>query len=129
MRRDGIVNARLASALAGLRHTDLFAISDSGFPTVAGDVVDLAVVYGLPEFAPVLAAVLAEVVIDNATMATETEVNNPAQAQRLRSHLGDVAQVSHAELKALAAGTKFVVRTGVATPYANVVLQAGVAFA
>jgi D-ribose pyranase len=130
MRRDGIINARLASALAGLRHTDLFAISDSGFPTEAGvDVIDLAVVYGLPEFAPVLAAVLAEVVVEKATMATETEVHNPAQAQRLRSHFDDVAQVSHAELKALAAGAKFVVRTGEATPYANVLLQAGVAFA
>ena len=32
----GIIHPQLAGALATLRHTDLFAISDSGFPTAPG---------------------------------------------------------------------------------------------
>jgi D-ribose pyranase len=129
MRQSGIINAQLASALARLRHTDLFVVSDSGFPAASGvEVIDLAVIYGLPNFAPVLEAILAEIVVEKATMATETESYNPAQAQLIRSHFSDVAQMGHTELKALAASAKFVVRTGDDTPYSNVVLQAGVAY-
>jgi D-ribose pyranase len=125
----GIIHAQLAAALASLRHTDLFAISDSGFPTAPGiDVIDLAVVYGLPSFDRVLDAVLSEVVVEKATMARETEYHNPAQAQRIRSYFADVALVSHEDLKATAEGARFVVRTGEATPYSNVLLEAGVAF-
>jgi D-ribose pyranase len=125
----GIINAQLAAALASLRHTDLFAISDSGFPTAPGvAVIDLAVVYGLPSFDRVVDAVLSEVVAEKATMARETDLYNPAQAERIRSYLADVAFVNHEDLKAMAAGARFVVRTGEDTPYSNVLLQAGVAF-
>jgi D-ribose pyranase len=129
MRQSGIINAQLASALARLRHTNLFVVSDSGFPAASGvEVIDLAVIYGLPGFAPVLEAILAEIVVEKATMAIETETYNPVQARLIRSHFGDVAQMGHTELKALAASAKFVVRTGDDTPYSNVVLQAGVAY-
>jgi len=125
----GIIHAKLAAALAELRHTDLFVISDSGFPTARGvELIDLGVVYGLPPFDRVLDAVLAEEVVEKATMAKETELHNPAQATRIRSHLDHVSQVSHEELKLMAAQAQFVVRTGEATPYSNVLLQAGVAF-
>ncbi len=90
--------------------------------------IDLAVVYGLPSFDRVLDAVLSEVVVAAATMASETDLHNPAQAKRIRSYFTDVALVSHQDLKAMAAGASFVVRTGEATPYSNVLLQAGVAF-
>jgi D-ribose pyranase len=125
----GIIHAQLAAALATLRHTDLFAISDSGFPTAPGvAVIDLAVVYGFPSFDRVLDAVLSEVVVEAATMASETDLHNPVQAKRIRSYFTDVALVSHQDLKAMAASARFVVRTGEATPYSNVLLQAGVAF-
>lgn len=126
---NGIINPTLAGALAALRHTDLFVVSDSGFPTARGvEVIDLAVVYGLPPFDQVLDAVLAEVVVEKATMAKEVDLHNPTQAERIRSRLGNVAQVSHEELKAMAGAAQFVLRTGEATPYSNVVLQAGVGF-
>lgn len=129
MLRQGIIHPQLVAALARLRHTDLFAISDSGFPTARGvEVVDLAVVYGVPSFDSVLAAVAAEIVVEKATMATETYSHNPPQADRIRAFFPHVAEVSHEELKLMAASAQFVVRTGEATPYSNVVLQAGVAF-
>jgi D-ribose pyranase len=127
--RQGIINAQLAAALGRLRHTDLFAISDSGFPTAPGvEVVDLGVVYGVPSFESVLAAVASEIVVEKATMATETCTENALQADRIRAHFPDVVEVSHDELKRMATSARFVVRTGEATPYSNVVLQAGVAF-
>jgi D-ribose pyranase len=127
--RQGIIHGRLAVALAGLRHTDLFAISDSGFPTARGvEVIDLAVVYGVPSFDSVLAAVAAEIVVEKATMARETYAHNAPQADRIRSYFPDVVEVNHEDLKLMAASAQFVVRTGEATPYSNVVLQAGVAF-
>ncbi|MGD0167445.1 MAG: D-ribose pyranase [Gaiellaceae bacterium] len=132
MLRQRIINSQLLSALARLRHTDLFVISDSGFPTPQGiEVIDLGVVYGLPSFDSVLGAVLAEVVVEKVTVAKETGQYNPEQAKRIRSHLADVdaVEVSHEHLKLMAASAQFVVRTGEATPYSNVVLQAGVAFA
>ncbi|WP_442945819.1 RbsD/FucU domain-containing protein [Nonomuraea sp. LPB2021202275-12-8] len=39
-----------------------------------------------------------------------------------------MALVPHEELKRLSAGARLVVRTGEATPYANVLLRCGVAF-
>ena len=51
------------------RHTDLLVIADSGLPVAAGgpEVVDLAVVYGVPSFETVLRAVLGEIVVEGAT--------------------------------------------------------------
>ena len=83
---------------------------------------------GLPSFDRVFDAVLCEVIVEKAIMANETDVHNPAQAKRIRSHFGDVALVTHEGLKAMASRRGFVVRTGDATPYSNVLLRAGVAF-
>lgn len=129
MLRQGILHARLAAALAGLRHTNLFAITDSGFPTARGvEVIDLALVYGVPSFDSVLAVVAAEIVVEQATMATETRTHNAPQADRIRACFPDVVEVSHEDLKRMAASAQFVVRTGEATPYSNLVLQAGVTY-
>lgn len=127
MLRQGIVHSQLAASLARLRHTDLFAISDSGFPVPPGvEVIDLAVVYGLPSFEHVLDAVLAEVLVEEATIATETTSHNPRQAERIRAAVGEVTDVSHEELKKMAASARFIIRTGEATPFSNVILRAGV---
>lgn len=128
MKRSGILNADLAGRLAALGHTDRFAVTDSGFPVPAGvPVVDLRVVYGLPGFVPVLEAILAEVVVESAVVADELAEANPGLATALRRHLPDATTVSHTELKQTR-DLRFAVRTGEDTPYANVVLTAGVGF-
>ncbi len=132
MKRDGIINAALAAALAGLRHTHVLVVADSGLPVPDGvPVVDLAVVYGLPPFGPVLRAVLGEIVVEGATAATEVAGANPACHDLLRDALpgSDLHLVAHEEFKRLVAGARCVVRTGEATPYANVLLRCGVPFA
>ena len=132
MRSGGIVNAQLSRVLSELRHTDLLAISDSGLPVPPGgpEVVDLAVVYGVPSFESVFRAVLAEIVVEAATAAEEIAEANPACWSLLRDSLdAGVELVSHEGFKAMTGAARAVVRTGEATPYANVLLRCGVPFA
>ncbi|SMG07203.1 D-ribose pyranase [Corynebacterium pollutisoli] len=124
MRRSGILHAELAGRINRLGHTDTIVIADCGLPVPAGvPVVDLALVSGIPRFAEVLDAYLAEVVVEGVTLAAET----PGE---VRSLLPDVprTEVPHEELKKQVAGAAFVIRTGETTPYANVILHSGVPF-
>lgn len=124
MRRHGILNSELARLINSLGHTDTWAVADCGLPIPAGvPVVDLAVVFGVPRFAEVVDAVLAEVVVESGTIADST----PAV---VREMLIDVplVETSHDELKALLSGCSFVIRTGETTPYANVIFRSGVPF-
>ena len=128
MKRGGIINARLAGELARLGHTDLVVVCDAGLPIPSGPtVVDLAFRLGVPSFETVLSGLLEEIVVEGATAAEETR-QNPDVARVLHDLLPDLGLVTHYELKRMTAGTKLVVRTGEATPYANVILRCGVAF-
>ena len=129
MKKQGIINGNLARALAQLRHTDLFVIADAGFPAGPREqVIDLAVIPGLPRFADVLTAVLAEATIEESWIASEVGEVNHEQARFLGTSLPHAKSVPHYELKMLSTAARFVVRTGDATPYSNVLLQAGYPF-
>lgn len=130
MKRRGILNVDLAARCARLGHTDLVCVADCGLPVPADvPVVDLAVVQGLPSFADVVGALLDELVVEGHVVAEETH-GRPADAviAAEAGRLGPREVVSHEELKTLVADCAFVVRTGEATPYANVVLRSGVPF-
>ncbi len=128
MKRGGIINARLAGELARLGHTDLVVVCDAGLPIPPGPAVaDLAFRLGVPSFETVLSGLLEELVVEGATAAEETR-ENPEVARVLRDLLPDLGLVAHHELKRMTANAKLVVRTGEATPYANVILRCGVAF-
>jgi D-ribose pyranase len=128
VKRGGIINARLAGEIARLGHTDLVVVCDAGLPIPAGPaVVDLAFRLGVPAFETVLSGLLEEIVVEGATAAEETR-ESPEVAGVLRDLLPDLGHVTHQELKRMTANAKLVVRTGEATPYANVILRCGVAF-
>jgi D-ribose pyranase len=128
LRRSGILNAQLADALARLGHTDTL-VCDAGLPIPPGpEAVDLALLFGVSSFETVLSGLLEELVVEGATAAEETEIQNPRSQELLESRLPDLQLMPHEELKRLVAGTKLVVRTGEATPYSNVVLRCGVPF-
>lgn len=129
MKRGGILNQPLSAALAGLGHTDRLVVGDCGLPRPPGvPVVDLAVTFGVPSFADVLRALAGEIVVDSALVAAETESANPGALALVRELFGEPARCSHEELKAASASARLLVRTGEATPYANVVLTCGVPF-
>ena len=74
-----------------------------------------------------LDAVLAELVVQQATIATEADAG---LLSSLQSRFGDVPidRTAHDELKASCARARAVVRTGDDTPFTNVILHAGVPF-
>ena len=128
MKRTGLINGQLTRALAELRHPDLFAVSDSGLPVPEGvEVIDLGVVYGTPDFFTVLRPLLAEVTVEAAWASEDVVAANPG-VHRALGELVEPQLLPHAEFKDRLGQCRFVVRTGDATPYANVLLRAGVAW-
>lgn len=129
MKRRGVLNAPLSAHLAELGHTDLVVVGDAGLPRPAGvPVVDLALVLGVPSFADVVLALADELVVEQATLADEARGANPAAVDLVRSLFGEPTWTTHDKLKAMTQSAKLFVRTGEATPFANVVLRCGVPF-
>ncbi|MET9156581.1 D-ribose pyranase [Streptomyces parvulus] len=129
MKRAGILNRRLAGAIAGLGHGDGVLVCDAGMPVPDGPyLVDLAFRAGVPSFEEVLDGLLAELVVEGATAAAEVRGANAGAAALLDGHFPGLTLVPHERLKELSAGARLVVRTGEARPYANVLLRCGVFF-
>ena len=131
MKKKGILNSEIAAVLARLGHTDIICIADCGLPIPEGvKRIDLALTKGHPSFLEVLDAVEDDMVIEGLTLAAEIKEKNPGLEKEIRSRFPSVEPVylSHDALKAQTASCRAVIRSGEATPYANVILRAGVAF-
>ncbi|GHC90857.1 D-ribose pyranase [Pseudorhodoferax aquiterrae] len=130
MKRTTLLHAELSRVIAGMGHGDLLVIGDAGLPIPAGPLrIDLAVARGVPGFGEVLAAVLSELQVERAVIAQEACGPDGLQRPAWSAALPVVPeQVSHDQFKQLCRGAKAMVRTGECTPYANVLLYAGVAF-
>lgn len=129
----GILNPGLSRIISETGHTDHLVVTDAGLP-IPPDVerVDLAYFPGEPPFLKVLDAVLSEVVIEGAILAEEIKDHSPRMleliVERLEAAGVTPAFVPHIEFKVLTAGARAAVRSGEFTPYANIILQAGVAY-
>jgi D-ribose pyranase len=132
MKKSGILHRDLARTIAAMGHTDLLVIADAGLPVPPGvRCIDLAVVGGVPPMLEVLRAVAAELQVERLTLAAELK-------ERGRSGMIDqiafvfpgvpIDWLPHEDFKALTARARAVVRTGEFSPYANVILHAGVVF-
>lgn len=127
----GILNAQLASALATLRHTDEFVVSDCGLPVQSGiEVIDLALIFGEPRFETVLDALKTQLVLEDGIMAEESRGKSPERwvRDRFAVPLSYVPHDGVGGFKSLVRNAKFVIRTGETTPYANVIFRCGVPF-
>jgi len=126
-----LLNQPLSAVIAGLGHTDSLVVSDAGLPIPTGPQrIDLAVRAGVPGFLDVLRTALAEMEVQEAIIATELATSSPAFHSALLEALGEIPirAVPHEEFKRLTASARAVARTGEFTPYANVILIAGVVF-
>lgn len=133
MKKTGILNAALARIVAGMGHTDRLVVCDAGLPIPIGrTVVDLALTTNIPRFLETLEVILQELQVEHAVVADEMEQISNDVFQSVRDLLPDIAMesVPHARFKELAngEGNVFFVRTGEATPYANIILISGVTF-
>jgi len=131
MKKSGILNPDLCYGLAKLGHGQGVFIVDAGMPlppvpSQSPRVVDLALRFGIPRFTDVLDAVLAEIIVQDCAMANEG-VGTIVETWLTDRGLSP-SHVSHDHLKKLLPDSALIIRTGEATPYANVRLICGVPF-
>lgn len=129
MKRTALLHAELSHAIATLGHGDMLVIGDVGLPIPPGPRrIDLALTPGIPAVADVLRVVLEEMQVEKALIATEAIERNGGQLPAWCHLPVDPQAVSHDEFKRLTQQARVMVRTGECTPYANVILVAGVTF-
>jgi D-ribose pyranase len=133
VKKIGTLNTGLSQVIAGMGHTDRLVICDAGLPIPRGTrVVDLALTTNVPRFIETLRVVLGELQVEEAIVAREMEKHGNGVYDEVREALSGIPirTVPHEEFKRLTGepATAAIVRTGEATPYANVILVSGVTF-
>jgi len=131
MKKTPLLHGELSHLVATLGHGDSVVIADAGLPVPQGTCcIDLAVTRGVPSFEQVLDAVLSEMLVQHADHAAELSTHSPHLEAVLRERLGAAAlhSIAHETLKQRSRMARAIVRTGEFTPYANVILYAGVVF-
>ena len=131
MKKTGILNPEITAVIAALGHTDSLVIADAGLP-IPKDVpcIDISLSRGIPSFQQTLKAVAKELVIESFIVAEEMSKKNPDLSAKLQNILSGFPgkKTPHESFKKQVETAKAVIRTGESSPYANVILIAGVNF-
>lgn len=139
MKKGRLLNAEISYVIARLGHTDTLTIADAGLPIpVEAQRIDLALISGTPAFLQVVEAVTQEMQVESALIAEEIKQHNPqlhsaliAVLDALQQHQGNIIMVSytsHEQFKQQTQRSQAVIRSGECSPYANIILSAGVTF-
>ena len=131
MKKDGLLNPQILSAIAAMGHTEYLVIADAGLPVPSGiPVIDISLIRGIPDFGAVLHSVIDEMVVESFIVAEEMADKSQDTYGTVIEALPQVLfrRIAHEEFKEMAAKAKTVIRTGETTPYANIILVAGVNF-
>ncbi len=131
MKKTGIINQPISAVIAGLGHTDTVVIADAGLPIPPEPQrIDLALTEGIPTFLDTVKIVLTEMQVERAVVAAEMLEVSPAVYQAVKELLGDIPieTIPHETFKGQTSSARAVIRTGEFTPYANIILAAGVVF-
>ena len=115
MKKNGILNSDISRVLSYMGHTDRICIADCGLP-IPEDVerIDLALKMGVPSFMDVL-----------------TEAASDMKIEAFFKKIGADIQIEfvpHSEFKEMTRDCKAVIRSGEATAYSNIILEAGCIF-
>ncbi len=131
MKINGILNSDISRVLSYLRHTDTLCIGDCGLPCPDGtELIDVSLEQGVPRFIEVLKIVLLDMKVEKITLAEEIKEKNPLVLKAVLELFSGISVtfVPHEELKEKLSACKAVIRTGEATPYANIILQSACIF-
>lgn len=139
MKKGVLLNSDVSAVVARLGHTDQLTLCDAGLPIPAETQrIDLALTQGVPTFMQVFAAVTQEMQVESAILAEEIVKQNPPLHEVLLAELTALGQrqgntisvryISHQAFKAQTEHSRAVIRSGECSPYANVILCAGVTF-
>ena len=125
MRKTGIINGRLMGALTSLGHTDRVVIADAGLPIPKEcEVIDLALVRGIPSFLDTVKAILNEIVVEKAALFAPMKEANLPMYETLHQMLPNQEKErleSEAFLEEVKKA-KIVVRTAEFAPCCNMIL-------
>ena len=130
MRANRIIHPGLAEAVASLGHSDLLLVTDAGFPIPrCANRIDLGFTKGVADVRDILASLLSEVFIEDATFAPELKTHHPKlyrEVQAIFTGTGATfSAASHEELcDDYAYRAKFIVRSGSFDPWANFAMTA-----
>jgi len=131
MRKTGILNPDIISAIAALGHTDSLVIADAGLPIPEGvPCIDISLSKGIPSFKQVLKAVAKDLVVESFIIAEELPKKNSGVWKEIQSIMEGYhcKKIPHESFKEQTESAKVVIRTGESSPYANIILIAGVNF-
>ncbi len=134
-----LLNSEISYVISKMGHTNTLTIGDCGLPVPEGvQRIDLAVIKGLPEFMPVLKAVLDELSVEKIILAEEIRDKSPDILKNILEIINlteaeenkkiDVEFIPHEEFKEKTRSSKAVIRTGEYKPFANIILVSGVTF-
>ena len=131
MKKTGLLNQPLSAMIAGLGHTDMVLVTDAGLsipPNIQR--IDLAISAGVPGFLDVTRAMLSEMQISSAIVASELAEHSPLFHAELVTVLDGVllVEIPHSELLIRSQDARAAVRTGEFTPFANILLISEVIF-
>jgi D-ribose pyranase len=130
MKKTPLLHAALSQVIASLGHGESIVIGDAGLPVPPGvPLIDLALTRGIPGFMTTLETILSEMQVEQYIVATELAERSPEIAQQIEQ-LGLPGQqaLPHEHFKERTKLAKACIRTGEFTPYANIILIAGVVF-
>ena len=132
MKKGTVLNSEISSVISRLGHTDTLVVCDAGLPIPNSTTrIDMALTQGVPSFMQVLDVV-------TAILASEIKQHNPQLHETLLSHIEQLQQhqgntieiryTTHEQFKKQTADSQAVIRSGECSPYANIILCAGVTF-
>ncbi|UCG25609.1 MAG: D-ribose pyranase [Chloroflexota bacterium] len=131
MKKGQLLNQPISAIVAGMGHMDELAIADAGLPIPSATPrIDLALTQDVPRFVDTVRVVLTELQVERAVVAEEMRDVSPTVFEAIKALLGDapIETVPHESFKARTESATAVIRTGEFTPYANIILIAGVVF-
>ncbi|HBC6318534.1 TPA: D-ribose pyranase [Escherichia coli] len=149
MKKGTVLNSDISSVISRLGHTDTLVVCDAGLPIPKSTTrIDMALTQGVPSFMQVLGVVTNEMqvlgVVTNemqveaVIIAEEIKQHNPqlhetllTHLEQLQKHQGNTIEIrytTHEQFKQQTAGSQAVIRSGECSPYANIILCAGVTF-
>ncbi|WP_312318972.1 D-ribose pyranase [Atlantibacter hermannii] len=139
MKKGTVLNADISRVISRLGHTDTVVVCDAGLPIPkTTERVDLALTQGVPTFMQVVDVVTTEMQVEAAILALEIKQHNPQLHETLLSHIEQLQQhqgntieiryTTHENFKQQTADSQAVIRSGECSPYANIILCAGVTF-
>jgi D-ribose pyranase len=124
-----LLHSELLTLLSRLGHTQKICICDAGLPIpMDAHCIDLAITKNMPEITFILELIHKYLVIEEGIAALETKDHNPNFLNFMNQAPYPISYLSHEDFKKLSKDCIAFIRTGECTPYANIILSAGVPF-